>query len=746
MKTAGYKWPKMSFYLISCFVLLVWAILAGPIVAQEDELDEDQPIRVRRIDVTANRTVRDISELSQTVNVITAEEIARMPATSITDILTRVPGLDVSMDINDNSPEVGMSGISLRGETTGRTLILVNGVKTVDREKGNSNVYITPDQIERIEVIKGPASVLYGAEAIGGVVNIITKRGGDKPIGFSLGTIFDTSTDGIDGNAAVFGRLANGFNYRLSGDATNVHDRKVPKGTVDANGAPLKRAFGSSYQKRYFSGQIGYDWDDYSLTLQADHFETVSHTTVSLNDTLVSSGNGYTAGKTESYAPKNDRDTILTTFVADNLSSYFRKLTATLSYQLVDVKRQTFGWQIPTVQPNNAQDAYEVDTNSTSKQYQLAGSVQTEWLLGKHYLILGFEFYRDEVKLGQNGKQTTASNPQQMALLGTYTRSTANVEMQEYSLFAQDEWSFAQDWRLVMGLRQTWNSGEMTDKSGPYYLGLLANERKYSDLVGSLGLVYAVSENLALRTQWSQGVRYPTVQQLYTGRGTNSVPNPDLMPERSISYEVGARYSSPSLNLDLSVYHTRARNFIEEDRTVDPVTNVRIGSGQFENIGWARTIGAELTASYTFQDLGLTPYADVVWMHRKQTKTRDFLFATSKTRNPPFVGRLGLRYERDLSFLSSSFYGDVFMNWAAPTTDEASGRGGNTYYPGWQCLNLNLGLMGGEERHFNVSLSLNNIFDAKYNPARSGNRSNGGRSSNLSAAARHAVIGLTYQY
>ncbi|MDR1045571.1 MAG: TonB-dependent receptor [Candidatus Adiutrix sp.] len=736
-------------------------ILTGSAWAADEEEEtagpENQAVAMKTINVTANRVERDLMELSQTVNVITAEEIERMPANTITDVLTRIPGIDVAPDIND-VPNAGMSSISLRGETTGRTLILVNGVKQVDQNKGYSNIYISPSQIERIEVIKGPASVLYGAEAIGGVVNIITKKGGDKPVGFSLGSIYDSSTDGKNGTAALFGRLDNGFNYRFSGNMTNAGMRKVPSGSLDNQGNLVDKGYGTEYKNRSYAGQVGYDWDNYSFTLQADHFESQSFNSRPRESETASANNQgtqITTTESKSWAPVNDRDTILATFMADDLGEHFRKLTVTTSYQKIDREQNDYGWtQIANPGGQLLVNPYDFDRYLSSTQKQLTATVQGEWQVGKHYVTAGFESSFDDVLVSNRGeKAPPVGNPGAPSTYDPardYGEGSADVDLKNYSVFLQDEWDFATDWKAVLGLRQTWQEGRVKSVRGNTYRDFGNPSRKFSDLVGSLGLVYNLTDNLALRAQWSQGVRYPTVAQMYTGSGSAGggepiTPNPDLEPEESTSYEIGARYAGEALSLDLAVYHTRAKNFIE--RVQCPSSG--IAGTTFCNLGWANSTGVELTASYLFESLGLTPYTSVTYLHRKQTLGRSTTGeVTSKTRNPPYSGKVGLRYEKDLNSIGNGdmlFYSDLYMNWSAETTDGASARGGNGFYAGWQCYNLNLGLQGGEEHRYTVNLSLNNILNEHYSPARSANRGTGG-GNNLPAPARHVVLGVTYEF
>lgn len=105
-------------------------------------------------------------------------------------------------------------------------LILIDGQKLVENKSMDGTpLLIDPSNVERVEVIKGPASVLYGSEAIGGVVNIITKKGGDKPIQGEASVAYNGASNGFAESLSAFGGM-NGFKYRVS--AVSCQEKNVP--------------------------------------------------------------------------------------------------------------------------------------------------------------------------------------------------------------------------------------------------------------------------------------------------------------------------------------------------------------------------------------------------------------------------------------------------------------------------------------------------------------------------------------
>ena len=105
------------------------------------------------------------------VTVLTSKDVEKSAARTIGELLQDVPGVRIE---NDGSQ--GLKRVSIRGEDAFRTLVLIDGQKISEHKSmSGAALLIDPSRIERVEVIKGPASVLYGSDAIGGVVNIITK-------------------------------------------------------------------------------------------------------------------------------------------------------------------------------------------------------------------------------------------------------------------------------------------------------------------------------------------------------------------------------------------------------------------------------------------------------------------------------------------------------------------------------------------------------------------------------------------
>ncbi len=196
--------------------------LAAPAAAQDDTSSET-------VVVTATRTPQPIDKTGASISVITATDLQTQQITSVSDALGETPGTTIVQ--NGGFGQVTTD--SIRGAETGQTLVLIDGVRIEDpsaTDEGTILADVLVNNIDRIEVLRGPQSTLYGSDAIGGVVNILTRRGGDSPFaltGTAEGGSFDTQHVNLAANGSAdnieYGAAANAFitNSVSAADARN---------------------------------------------------------------------------------------------------------------------------------------------------------------------------------------------------------------------------------------------------------------------------------------------------------------------------------------------------------------------------------------------------------------------------------------------------------------------------------------------------------------------------------------------
>ncbi|MGE5350612.1 MAG: TonB-dependent receptor plug domain-containing protein [Acidobacteriota bacterium] len=188
-----------------CFLTLFSLLCQNAILRASGNPDSLKTYNLKGVVVTASRTATPIKETASSITVIGEDEIKNSGKVSLSEILSNVAGLSV---VRQGGPG-GLSGIFMRGANPEQTLFLIDGV-AVNDPSSLSNSYdmsnFPLDNIERIEVLRGPQSTLYGSEAMAGVISIFTKKGSGKP-NYSL-SLEGGSYDTYKGNASLNGSLS----------------------------------------------------------------------------------------------------------------------------------------------------------------------------------------------------------------------------------------------------------------------------------------------------------------------------------------------------------------------------------------------------------------------------------------------------------------------------------------------------------------------------------------------------------
>ena len=204
---------------------LTIALLPGAVVAAGQEA----ALKLSETLISANRDVQTRSASSTASSVFTRSDIERLQPSSLTELLRRVPGVQVT-DHGSGS----LASLYIRGTKSAQSLVLVDGMRIGSASSGDSNLqHINIDQVERIEVLRGPRSAVYGADAIGGVVQIFTRRSaaeGLKPFvraGYGSRGTWQRSA-GLSG-----GDQQTRFSLAGSLDETNGIDRSGPSYASD---------------------------------------------------------------------------------------------------------------------------------------------------------------------------------------------------------------------------------------------------------------------------------------------------------------------------------------------------------------------------------------------------------------------------------------------------------------------------------------------------------------------------------
>lgn len=267
--------------------LLFFGVLLMAAALQAEDVVVMEPVVV-----TASRIATPLSQVTSSVTVITAEEIEAKQQPLVTDLLRQVPGLDVSRAGGAG----GNVSIFIRGTDNKHTLILIDGIEYGDPSDigASANItHLTTDLVERIEIVRGPQSVIYGSDAIGGVINIITKKGSGKPTGHLLveGGSYNTWTKQAGFRVGdQTGYLAFGVSHIESDGFSSAHKKFGNKEKDGYRNKTLSLNTGGRYTElfeldinlRYTDST--YDYDDFKV--DADNTGTNETLTAGISTTF----------------------------------------------------------------------------------------------------------------------------------------------------------------------------------------------------------------------------------------------------------------------------------------------------------------------------------------------------------------------------------------------------------------------------------------------------------------------------
>lgn len=698
------------------FVLSALSLFVADTVSAATQQKADDETLV----VTANRSESSLWNSPATIQVIDSQTLQNTTHNALADELQDIPGVEVT----DNAL-AGRKQVRIRGEASSRVLVLIDGQEVTYQRAGDNygaGLLIDTSALERIEVVKGPYSVLYGSKAIGGVVNFITKKGGDKPLAGLVKAVYDSSTAGWQESAAAWGSVGN-FDYRISGGYSDQGNRKTPDGRLP-----------DTQNRNNSQGLwLGYNLDRHKIGLSLDRYKLTTRTYYDGDMALFSVR-----------LPEVEREKVGLFYDYDVGGEFLKSIHLDAYRQTIERK---FENDLVTTQaiPSPMIRALTVknQTRTNDKQYTQGVTLQSNYRLpASNNLVLGAQFLRDKIT------QTSSGYTRQTAATGffdieTTTRSRNEAVQDSSSLFAQNDWQFADNWTWTLGARQSWLSSRLTEgetqttTSGVTTIAIMDRDTRRDDaLVAATSLRYSGFDNLELRAAFAQGYVSPTLVQLFTqtsAGGGITYGNPALQAEHSDNYELGARYKGNLWLVDGAVYYSEARDYIAsvtcagESICDGNTSSSRSRYAWYDNVDKAKTWGMELTAEYS--GWPVSPYLSGNLIRRQYES------ATLKTHNtgePAATGRVGVKHTLLLNAVNLT--SDIYIR-AASSAKDSTGIT-EIRYPGWATLNLAFNSEFGPEDQYQVNLALNNLTDKRYQTAHE----------SIPAAGFNAAVGFAWKF
>jgi hemoglobin/transferrin/lactoferrin receptor protein len=663
--------------------------------------------------VSAARHPQRIIESPRSISVITAEDLRERNYRTIPEALAELAGVFLQ------ETNYGGGAPIIRGLIGNRILILVDGVRL-----NNSTYRLGPNQylntidihqVERIEVLRGTRSVLYGSDAIGGLINVITRSPEPSTTGAVLRGSLESRLATADKSAT--GHVSAEYYRQRLGILAGLSDKNF--GNLRA-GDPVGRQSYTAYKEADGDLKLTYTISAQQAITAA--FQRVRQMDIWRTDVLRPGMKGEPPPELRNEWEPQQRDLASIEYRHRALGSVVSGLQLTASYQdqLEEQER------ILASDSGVRRDEYN-DVQTCGAGLQMSTD------LGEHHaLTYGADYYRDRVASRRTDVELATGK--RTPNIG---RVADGARYWSEAIFLQDEFRPVESLALNCGIRYSQFSLRATSqhkKTGPVKLS--SNPHAFT---GSANASYRLRTDLYLMGGVGQGFRAPNVDDMTVlGSFANGfeVPSSHLDPEEAINYELGLKRQGHRLSGAVFGFLGKYRNLIDRapglfeglpflDANHDGIqqTNEEMVYER-KNIGGARIHGIEMEGSGRL-GRAVSLFGTFAW-----TRGEDTVAHLPLTRVPPPSGTGGLRWTLgDDQWLEAytTFAGKQSRLSAADRSDRRIGLNGT---PGWTTLNLRGGLAVGSA--LSITVGIENILDTSYRRHGSG----------LDAPGRNLVAGV----
>ncbi|HKX88384.1 MAG TPA: TonB-dependent hemoglobin/transferrin/lactoferrin family receptor [Sphingopyxis sp.] len=592
---------------------LALAATASPAFAQDND-GEYWALRKNQIVVTATRTAVKAEDVPVTVTVKSDEQIADELVTDIRDLVRFEPGVSVQRQPARFGAALGTTGragndsFNIRGIGGNRVLVQVDGVRVPDgfsfgAQAAGRGDYVDLGLVKSVEILRGPSSALYGSDGLAGAVSFITADPVDflepgKAVGGLLRAAYSSADEEFSETAILAGRSGDwsvmaAYTRRDHQELDNkghVAGGVTPTGTSgkDASTGPLRTLPNpQDGHSNAVLARIVYDpANGHKVRLTGEYLDT----------------DLYTNGLTGVTATRNAQGVV--TASVDRLEGFDsgerKRVSLDWSWEgegAIDFARVALYWQDGEDNQYTEEDRTPAADRTRLNTFEnrvigAAADARADFATGAitHRLVFG----GDISKTRQRGLRDGTVPP----FGETYpTRAFPSTDFTRAGLFVGDEISVA-DGRLLLypALRFDWY--DLSPDDDPLLPAFAGAKQDGSRVSPKFGAVWKLTDEVRLFANYATGFKAPEpgqVNQFFSNlaSGYTSIPNPDLDPERSESFEGGIRFSSDAISLDVTGFSARYKDFISQEQVDGNFLPSDPAIFQFVNLDRVRVKGAE---------------------------------------------------------------------------------------------------------------------------------------------------------
>ncbi len=553
--------------VIKVFVLFILLILFAPGAAfgETKPPEPEKAVTLEEVVVTATRDREEIRQVPANVSVITARQIEQSGATTVVEVLDKLE----SIQFRDYSGNSSQSIIDMRGfggdNPFGKTLVMLDGRRLNRPDMSSINwMQIPVNTIERIEVVRGASSVLYGDAAIGGVVNIITKKGEGPP---KVNASVMAGSYGLHNERVGVTGAMNKWSYALSGE-NNFSFGYRERSKLSSQGGGFDVGYGAS---DFFNASLG-------LSFNKTDYQMPGALTKAQMEQDRRQYQPATPANWASAAPDDDGSDKYTNvnLGIKSLFGSWGQMDINFLYGRKDLQTNMPSWAF-----NKFSDT-GTETYGITPKYILA----KEFFGFKNKLIAGVDYYREPYK-----KEFFSSRER------TTKTTWADLARQSVGYYIRDEFSILKSLILSAGYRseQATIEGSNTDVVTPANNFTDRNKTHHAEAYEA-GLTWLIGKKSKIFTKIATVYRIPFLDEVASFNGFGGpLFLTSLEKEKGVSVEAGTEFH-PLDNLKIGL--TLFRIDMEDEIQYVYVTQ---WTGYNQNVGKSRHDGAEISLSYLLE-------------------------------------------------------------------------------------------------------------------------------------------------
>ena len=687
-------------------------------VAPDKKKKDDTPQEMGAITVTATRQEEKVLDVPAVVNVITREQMEEHNVNNIAELVRYQPGIRVNRQTSGTTPFGGLSGFTIRGVSGNRVQIVVDGARVMEANDAGNRDFVDLSTLKAVEIQRGPASVLWGADALGGMVSYQTLDPDDLLKGRQLGGQasygFDGSNNAHTQSAMVAAQMNPVAQVLFGYTHRTYHETRLRNARADGGQWGCNRNGLGCDRFNPTDAEVNNGLAKLILRPNADHqfkltgeFFGTDTSIDQLYDTgrLPSAmGLSSTDNISRQREQKQTRYRVALEHDWDVRAPAVDNVTWRLSYSpqkrsLFDQRRyknvNTNTDYYTTGHTDYSQDFYQADIQLTSS-FDLAGT--------RHKLTYGFQ--GDQTDTDYYNK-SVSNNLTTGTTTTTYGGGSnfAKAKTTRADLYLQDEIKlFNERFKVIPGIRRAHYSLDPSpDKNYDVIAGSEPRKISENKWLPQLGTLFRLTDQYSVYGRYAEGFKMPTAEQLYTSYDMGMiqlVPNANLKPEEVKSIDIGFRGQFDKGWFSIGGYYSDYTNFILGRQLIP-------GSGTqytYRNVDKVKLWGIEASAEWQLAR-NWTLNSSAVYQYGKQTSmdSSDYVPFDGAS---PLSAVLGIKYEMPKYGLSTQLMG-TFSRGVHRVSDEDNFKpGGYAIYDGYINWQIN--------KTFRLTASVLNILNKRY--------------------------------